>query len=114
MRPHNSGARDMARPPKYRFHLDENFPASTGKFFASRGHNVTYAQTVEHGRLSGASDYHQLRFALRDRRIFLTYDRDFEQRHLARLIEQSPGVITVRGQVTPALLGKILETISAR
>lgn len=106
--------RRMTRPPKYRFHLDENFPAWTGKFLAERGHNVSYTQLVERGRLEGASDYHQLLFARKDKRIFITYDRDFGQHHLAHLITQSPGVIMVRGEVTRALIRKILATISTR
>lgn len=90
----------MTRPPKFRFHLDENFPASAGKFLRSLGHNVTLTLTVERGKLQGKSDGVQLRFAIKERRIFLTYDRDFHRVHLTRLIEQSPGVITVRGETT--------------
>ena len=85
------------------------YPLTLGvkEFFAALGHNVTTTHDVQHGQLQGKSDYHQLRFATWEQRIFLTHDRDFHQQHLARLIERSPGVIAVRGQVTPALLKKM-------
>lgn len=104
----------MTRPPKYRFHLDENFPASAGKFLASMGHNVTYAARVDKGRLRGKSDYHQLRFSRKEQRIFLTIDRDFRQRHLAELIADGPGVIAVRGETSHVLLQRVLQFTSKK
>jgi predicted nuclease of predicted toxin-antitoxin system len=102
----------MVRSPKYRFHFDENVPASAARFLASLGHNCTDSLKLRHEKLIGASDYRQLRFAIKEQRVLLTFDRDFHQVHLGRLVQRSLGVITLKGEVTEKLLRKLLKAIT--
>ena len=62
------------RPSKFSFLIDEGFPVPAGKFFEAKGHNVSYASLRR--ELRGATDLQLLRIATKERRIFVTVDRD--------------------------------------
>ena len=57
-----------------RFHLDENIENGVAEGLRRRGIDVT---TPRDAGLAGASDSDHLAFALQDRRIIVTHDRDF-------------------------------------
>jgi uncharacterized protein with PIN domain len=60
--------------PGIRFHLDEHVNPAIAD--ALRNRSIDVSTTIEAG-LSAASDEEQLAFALRERRVFVTRDRDF-------------------------------------
>lgn len=83
-----------SKPHKFRFLLDENFPAPAGKFLKSQGHNVE--SVIDKDKLRGKSDSAQIKEAIKQNRIFVSLDRDFDvNNNLATLINKSPGVILV-------------------
>jgi len=57
-----------------RFHLDESVPPIVAEELARRGMDVTTSQQTG---LLGASDDVQLRFAVAEKRVLVTHDRDF-------------------------------------
>lgn len=82
------------RPPKYRFYLDENFPAPSGKFLQSLSHNVFYV--VQNEKLRSRSDLFQIKEAAKRKRIFLALDKDFKVNpSLSGAISRGPGVVLV-------------------
>lgn len=54
--------------------LDENLPASLAELLRSHGHDVA---TVRDENLSGASDVRLVKASAAERRVLLTYDREF-------------------------------------
>lgn len=80
--------------PKFSLYCDENFPAQAGRFLRSLGNNVKQTKAILSAK--GLSDFAQLRIAIKDKRIFITLDRDFH--HMEVLIEKirkTNGVILV-------------------
>lgn len=79
---------------KFRFCLDENFPAPAGKFLRELGHNVKFI--AYDNNLRSFSDYRLLEFANKDKRIFLALDKDFRcNKSLHNIITKGSGVILV-------------------
>jgi hypothetical protein len=65
-------------PSPIRFHLDEHVSPAVATGLRRRGIDVTTAQEAG---LGGADDSEHLAFALRERRVIVTHDRHFPQRH---------------------------------
>lgn len=61
-------------PEKIGYYLDEHIPAAVSVGLAVRGINTLTTQ--EAGR-SGSSDSEQLKFALENERVIVTFDSDF-------------------------------------
>lgn len=57
-----------------RFHLDENVPAALALALRTHGFDVTVPADVD---LSEAEDDEHLAYALRERRVIVTHDRDY-------------------------------------
>jgi len=82
------------RPNKYRFYLDENFPAPAGKFLKSKGHNVL--QVVDMPEFRAKSDLTQIKNATKSGRILVALDRDFKSNNsLKNSTEKSNGVLLI-------------------
>ena len=56
-----------------RFLADENFPGDAVAALRSTGHDVTWVRTA----MPGSADADILETAQRERRVLLTFDRDF-------------------------------------
>jgi hypothetical protein len=65
-------------PTQVRFHLDEHVPPAVAEGLRRRGIDVTVAQEVG---LGGADDPDHIAFALREKRVIVTHDRDFPRWH---------------------------------
>ncbi|KKQ18086.1 MAG: hypothetical protein US94_C0041G0006 [Berkelbacteria bacterium GW2011_GWB1_38_5] len=79
---------------KFRFCLDENFPAPAGKFLRKLGHNVKFV--IRDNNLRSLSDYKLLEFANKEKRIFLALDKDFRcNESLHNIITNGSGVILI-------------------
>lgn len=81
--------------PRLRFYLDENFPVPAGKFLCSMCQNVKHVINTRSAR--ERSDEWQLKYAAKNKRIFIALDRDFKHRKsLQELIIKSPGLILIK------------------
>jgi hypothetical protein len=69
-------------PTPIRFHLDEHVPTAIAEGLRRRGVDVT--TTLEAG-LGAAKDPDHLAYALAERRVIVTHDRDFPRWHAAGL-----------------------------
>lgn len=105
-----------ARPLKFRFYLDENFPVPAGKFLKSLGHNVK--EVVNCPELRNLTDLAQLKIARKNKRIFIALDKDFAtNEELFGVIESGPGVILI-GSSDPnpekvkMILSKVFKKLS--
>jgi len=65
-------------PTPLRFHLDEHVSPAVAEGLRRRGIDVTTSQDAG---LRGARDSEHVAFALRDRRVLVTHDRDFARLH---------------------------------
>jgi len=82
------------RPNKFRFYLDENFPAPAGKFLRSEGHNVIEVVNLPEHR--SKSDFEQINVAVKDERILVALDKDFlVDKNLENAISKSLGVLLI-------------------
>jgi len=105
-----------SKPHKFRFLLDENFPAPAGKFLKSQGHNVESA--AERKNLRGKRDSTQIKESIKQNRIFVSLDRDFEvNENLEGFIRKSPGVILVESALPDSskldlIMKKILKELT--
>lgn len=82
------------RPNKFRFYLDENFPAPAGKFLKTRGHNVLHV--IDLPKFRSKSDLIQIRKATKEKRILVALDKDFlGNKNLENAISNSFGVLLV-------------------
>ena len=82
------------RPNKFRFYLDENFPAPAGKFLKSNGHNVV--QVIDLQEFRSKSDLFQIRKATKEKRILVALDKDFfGNKNLENAISKSCGVLLI-------------------
>ena len=75
-----------------RFLADENVPRSAVAALADAGHDVEAAKEI----LPGGSDAALLRRAIRDRRILLTFDKDFGELAGKAALPPEAGVILFR------------------
>ena len=57
-----------------KFFVDENIPHSLIRFLKEQGHDVI---DVKKSPLAGATDYELAKFALQEKAIILTFDKDF-------------------------------------
>lgn len=81
--------------PKFKFYLDENFPAPAGKFLNKLGHNVKYVVKDKIARAK--SDIWQIKYATKLKRIFVAVDKDFKHiDSLKELIFKSSGMILIK------------------
>lgn len=87
------------RTDKLRLYLDENFPAPSGKFLRSLGHNIL--QVIDQKSSISLSDLSQIRKANKDKRILVALDKDFLfNKSLHTLISKGPGVILLKSSDT--------------
>ena len=94
-----------------RFLADENFPGAAVTVLRTIGHDVVWVLTESPGK----DDDGVLDWAIRERRILLTFDKDFGELAANASLPMS-GVILFRLQVTkPNEIGRRLaDLISAR
>jgi predicted nuclease of predicted toxin-antitoxin system len=104
------------RHPKFRFYLDENFPAPAGEFLKSRGHNVF--SVISKKKLRSLSDLNQIKEANRQDRILVALDKDFKANPvLTGKIRDGQGVILIesadpRSEKIVNILRKTLKDMS--
>jgi hypothetical protein len=81
-----------------RFLADENFPFSALRLLAASGHDVVWLRKDS----PGLSDVEVLRKSIQDKRILLTFDKDFGEltRHI--VVPKTSGVILFRMPLPPA------------
>jgi predicted nuclease of predicted toxin-antitoxin system len=94
-----------------RFLADENFPANAVKELKAAGHDVIWVRTAA----PGSRDEDILALAAREKRIILTFDKDFGEL-AARGLPVSSGIILFR-LAMPAAAGvgtMLLARISER
>lgn len=104
------------RTNKLRLYLDENFPAPSGKFLKSLGHNIL--QVIDQDSRRSLSDLSQIKKADKDKRIFLALDKDFlSNKSLHIQISKGPGVILLSSsdpnyKKINAIMTKLLKKIN--
>ena len=82
-----------------RFLADENFPGDGVAALRSAGHDVLWVSSAS----PGAADTHVLAMAESDRRILLTFDKDFGELAWRAGLPPSCGVILFRVPTPPAV-----------
>jgi len=75
-----------------KFLTDENIAVSVVKFLRSENYDV---KDVKEERLFGISDFEVLKIAIKEERIIITHDKDFENISRNRSIEHR-GIILIR------------------
>ena len=75
-----------------RFLADENFPRAAIVALQSLGHDVAWVQSA----LSGAPDSAVLAWAAREKRILLTFDKDFGELARGAALPHECGVVLLR------------------
>jgi predicted nuclease of predicted toxin-antitoxin system len=94
-----------------RFLADENFPGAAVDALRRAGHDVVWVGTIS----AGAADVEILRWAARESRVVLTFDKDFGQIALGAGLPASCGVILFRIPMSPAAeIGKNLAGLVGR
>ena len=88
-----------------RFLADENFPASAVAALTKAGHDVSWIRQIA----AGASDRIVLELAAKDRRVLLTFDKDFGELARGAKLPAECGVILFRVPMPKAAdLGRVL------
>jgi predicted nuclease of predicted toxin-antitoxin system len=94
-----------------RFLADENFPGTAVEALTRAGHDVIWVGTIS----PGASDAEILKWAARESRIVLTFDKDFGQIAQAADLPASCGVILFRLPMPVATeIGVRLESLISK
>jgi predicted nuclease of predicted toxin-antitoxin system len=90
---------------------NENVPGAAVRALAERGHDVAWV----HERSPGASDDSVLAMSHAERRLLLTFDRDFGELVFRRGRSAAVGVILLRLRGGPdAIAAKIVGTLESR
>lgn len=89
-----------------RFLADENFPGSAVAVLRASGHDVVWIRTFA----PGSSDPEVLAQASRERRILLTFDKDFGELAKASLLPSTCGVVLLR--IPPSGPGRIGKMVA--
>jgi predicted nuclease of predicted toxin-antitoxin system len=91
---------------------DENIPASVVRALADGGYDVVWIRT----QAPGISDLDVMRYACQEKRIILTYDKDFGKLAVKDNICPPAGIILFRLPMkNPALIAKyILDILKSR
>ena len=96
-----------------RFLADENFPRSAVAALRSLGHDVAWVRSDA----PGTADHDVLRWAIREERVLLTFDKDFGE--LVRASGQRPsgGIVlfrvpTPRGEELGRQLAQLIDSRS--
>jgi predicted nuclease of predicted toxin-antitoxin system len=71
---------------------NENFPGAAVEALRSRGHDVVWVRTDA----PGSSDRQVLAWAVRDRRVLITFDKDFGELAFRARLPASCGVVLFR------------------
>lgn len=92
-----------------RFLADENFPMAAVTASGDAGHDVSWV----HATAAGMRDADVLAWALRERRVLLTFDKDFGQLARNSALPAECGIVLFRLQMPPsaeagARLSKVL------
>src|SRR3990172_4491835 len=91
-----------------RFLADENFPGDAVAALRSTGHDVTWVRTA----MPGSANADILETAQRERRVLLTFDRDFGELAWRQRLPAECGVVLFRLPMPlPAGVGRTLEAI---
>jgi hypothetical protein len=95
-----------------RFLANENFPDAAVRALEAAGHDVVWVRT----KAPGASDPEILAWAAREKRILLTFDKDFGELARASALPSECGVILFRMPMPrPSDAGyKLAQLIAAR
>jgi predicted nuclease of predicted toxin-antitoxin system len=80
-----------------RFLADENFPQSAVAALRALGYDVTWVRLAGPGTI----DRDVLRWAIREERILLTFDKDFGELARAAALPPSSGVVLLRLPTPP-------------
>jgi predicted nuclease of predicted toxin-antitoxin system len=87
---------------------DENIPASVVKILTEEGYDIRWIRTDS----PGISDIEVMRYAHQEKRIILTYDKDFGELAVKDPVYPSSGVILVRlSQKNPDLIAKYIRDV---
>ncbi|MEZ2142961.1 DUF5615 family PIN-like protein [Bradyrhizobium sp. DN5] len=92
--------------PEMRFLADENFPGSAVAALRASGHDVVWIRTSA----PGSSDHEVLAQASKERRILLTFDKDFGELAKASSLPSTCGIVLLR--VPPPAPGRIGKVIA--
>jgi hypothetical protein len=95
-----------------RFLADENFPAAAVRALQDAGHDVVWVMTAARG----TGDRDVLAWAARERRILLTFDKDFGEVARGAALPAGCGVLLFRvAMPAPGDVGRRLaELVTAR
>ncbi|TAJ39454.1 MAG: hypothetical protein EPO55_12375 [Reyranella sp.] len=95
-----------------RWLCDENIPRNLVQGLRRRGHDVVWIRET----LPGITDAEVLGLAVRERRICLTFDKDFGELAAAAVLPPDCGVLLLRVQPRPSLESstEIAAAIDAR
>ena len=86
---------------------DENFPRSAVEALAGAGHDVTWIRSQS----PGATDEQVLAIARAEKRLLLTFDKDFGELVLKKGLAASDGVVLFR--LPPGRPGELASSIVA-
>jgi predicted nuclease of predicted toxin-antitoxin system len=91
-----------------RFLADENFPGSAVAALRASGHDVVWI-TIS---APGSSDPEVLRQASQERRILLTFDKDFGELAKASSLPNTCGIVLLRiPPPAPGRIGKVIADL---
>ncbi|TMJ52954.1 MAG: hypothetical protein E6G85_10030 [Alphaproteobacteria bacterium] len=94
-----------------RFLADENFPGAAVAALSAAGCDVVWIGTAA----PGTSDFEVLARAARERRVLLTFDKDFGELAKASALPATSGVVLLRLPMpTPENIGLLAQLILGR
>ena len=95
-----------------RFLADENFPGAAVTALLADGHDVLWVRSAA----PGTDDPEIIRWAARDRRVLLTFDKDFGELAAVKRLPMVYGVVLFRipGAALPTTARRLAEIIESR
>jgi hypothetical protein len=95
-----------------RFLANENFPGAAVSALKAAGHDVVWIRTAS----PGITDREVLKWAVREERILLTFDKDFGEIAKASALPRTCGVVLLRVPMPgPGYVGeRLADLITAR
>jgi predicted nuclease of predicted toxin-antitoxin system len=94
------------------FLANENFPRAAIDLLRTQGHDVVWVRTAR----PGSTDHEVLDWAIREKRVLLTFDKDFGELARASKLPRECGVVLIRVRMPPPdqVGGRIAALVSAR
>jgi len=87
---------------------DENIPASVVRILEEEGYDIRWIRIDS----PGISDIEVMRYAHQEKRIILTYDKDFGELAVRDMIYPSPGIILFRlSQQHPGQIAEYIRKV---